>query len=66
MMNNSRIVDGVLVLAGSVQVTLADFPNLIWQDITSHPIQAMVGIATILLILVRICRVIQKMLWKYL
>jgi len=59
-MNNSRIVDGSLVVAGGVQATLADFPNLLWQDIASHPIQALVGIATIFLIIARTVRMIQK------
>lgn len=59
-MNNSRIVDGGLVAAGAAQATLADFPNLLWEDIASHPIQAMVGIATIFLIIARTVRMVQK------
>jgi len=58
--NNSRIIDGVLVGAGAAQATLADFPNLVWQDIVTHPIQSMVGIATIFLITARTVRMIQK------
>jgi len=59
-MNSSRIVDGGLVVAGVTQATLADFPNLVWQDMAAHPIQAMVGIATIFLITARTIRMVQK------
>lgn len=59
-MNSSRVADGALVVAGGLQVGLADFPTLLWQDIAAHPIQAMVGIATFCLILARTCRMIQK------
>ena len=59
-MSNSRILDGGLVVAGAAQATLADFPNLVWQDIAAHPIQAMVGIATLFLIIARTIRMVQK------
>ena len=60
MQGNSRILDGGLVAAGTVQAVMADFPNLIWQDMAAHPIQSMVGIATLFLILARTIRVTQK------
>ena len=63
-MNSSRIVDGGLVAAGTAQAVLADFPNLVWQDIATHPIQSMVGIATIFLITARAIRMVQKIIWK--
>lgn len=36
-MSKARVLDATVVSAGAAQAVLADFPNLVWQDIVSHP-----------------------------
>lgn len=60
MINKTRLYDAGLVTGGTIQASVLDIPNIIWQDLLENPIATMVGIATLILILVRIIRVIQK------
>lgn len=59
-MNRTRILDASLVGAGTWQAAVLDIPNIILQDLIANPIPTMIGIATLLLIIVRFIRVLQK------
>lgn len=60
MITKTRAYDAGLITSGTLQASVLDIPNVIWQDLLQSPIQTMVGILTIILILVRIIRVAQK------
>ena len=63
-MNKARLIDASLVTSGTIQASILDIPNVILADLIENPIATMIGISTLVLIIVRIARMLQKMRQK--
>ena len=62
--SKSRLIDASLVTSGTIQASVLDIPNIILEDLLENPIPTMIGIFTLILIIVRIARIIQKMHYR--